>query len=150
QKLIWILNQLLAQISEVSERDAKKATRNPGEIVMRERHGFNQRMTVALLIVTTLLAGMALRASTSWATNVGSPSPAKQIVSPSLATNVLPLSPPTSPPTFTVNSLADVVASAPLDNGICETNPGNGICTLRAAIMKANHFPGGGVTINIP
>ncbi len=56
----------------------------------------------------------------------------------------------TSAPTFTVNSLADVAASAPLDNGICETSPGNHICTLRAAIIKANHYPGGGVTIHLP
>lgn len=55
-----------------------------------------------------------------------------------------------SAPTFTVNSLADVVASAPLDNGVCETLPGNHVCTLRAAIIKANHFPGGGVTIDLP
>lgn len=53
-------------------------------------------------------------------------------------------------PTFTVNSTADVaVASGALDNGICETATGNGICTLRAAIIKANHWPGGGVTINL-
>ena len=51
-------------------------------------------------------------------------------------------------PTFTVNSTADVVAAAPLDNGICETVTGNNVCTLRAAIMKANHYPGGGATIN--
>ena len=51
-------------------------------------------------------------------------------------------------PTFTVNNTADIPGSAPLDNGVCETPAGNGICTLRAAIMKANHFPGGGVTIN--
>ena len=37
--------------------------------------------------------------------------------------------------TFTVNSTADVPASAPLNNGVCETAPGNGICTLRAAVM---------------
>jgi hypothetical protein len=53
-------------------------------------------------------------------------------------------------PTFNINSAADVVASAPLNNGVCETAPGNNVCTLRAAIMKANHFPDGGVTINIP
>jgi hypothetical protein len=46
-------------------------------------------------------------------------------------------------PTFTVNSAFDLPASAPLDNGVCETAPGNGLCTLRAAIMKANHQPGG-------
>ena len=53
-------------------------------------------------------------------------------------------------PTFTVTSAADVVASAPLNNGVCQTASGNNVCTLRAAIMKANHFLGGGVTINIP
>lgn len=57
---------------------------------------------------------------------------------------------PTTPPTFTVNSPADVVASAPLDNGICQTAPTNQVCTLRAAIMKANHWPGGGATISLP
>jgi len=40
--------------------------------------------------------------------------------------------------TLTVNSLFDVVAAAPLDNGVCETALGNGVCTLRAAMMKAN------------
>jgi len=50
-------------------------------------------------------------------------------------------------PTFTVNSPADIVAAAPLDSGPCETATGNNVCTLRAAIMKANHFPGGGATI---
>lgn len=53
-------------------------------------------------------------------------------------------------PTFTVNSAVDVVAGGVLTNGVCETAPANCICTLRAAIMKANHFPGGGVAINIP
>ncbi len=53
-------------------------------------------------------------------------------------------------PTFTVNSLADIAASGNLANGPCETAPGSGVCTLRAAVMKANHFPGGGVTIVIP
>jgi hypothetical protein len=47
----------------------------------------------------------------------------------------------TAPPVFTVNSVAD---------GVCETAPGNGICTLRAAVIKANHYPGGGVTIHLP
>src|SRR5262245_31296554 len=55
-----------------------------------------------------------------------------------------------APPTFTVNSAADVIASAPLNNGICQTAPVNHICTLRAAIMKANHWPGGGATIVLP
>lgn len=52
--------------------------------------------------------------------------------------------------TFNVNSTFDVAAAPPLNNGICETAPGNGVCTLRAAVMKGNHFPGGGVTINVP
>jgi len=54
---------------------------------------------------------------------------------------------PLSAPTFTVNSIDDAVASPPLDSGPCETLPNNGTCTLRAAIMKANHWPGGGATI---
>jgi CSLREA domain-containing protein len=44
-------------------------------------------------------------------------------------------------PTFVVNTIADVAASAPLDDGVCETEPGNGECTLRAAIQEANHSP---------
>lgn len=52
--------------------------------------------------------------------------------------------------TFIVNSSSDDIGGAPLDNGVCETSPGNGICTLRAAIMKANHYSGGGVTIILP
>ena len=50
-------------------------------------------------------------------------------------------------PTFTVNSLGDAVAVAPLASGPCETVTGNHTCTLRAAIMKANHYAGGGATI---
>jgi CSLREA domain-containing protein len=61
---------------------------------------------------------------------------------------------PAAPPTFTVNSTADAVAAAPLDDGICDTGlvlgQPNGTCTLRAAVMKANHWPGGGVTIILP
>src|SRR5258708_36019628 len=44
-------------------------------------------------------------------------------------------------PIFTVNSVADVVASGNLANWVCETTPGPGICTLRAAVLKANHGP---------
>jgi hypothetical protein len=58
--------------------------------------------------------------------------------------------PLSAPPTFTVNSPFDVVASPPLDSGPCETFPGNKTCTLRAAIEKANNFPGGGATIILP
>lgn len=50
-------------------------------------------------------------------------------------------------PIFTVNSPSDVVDAAPGD-GKCETAPGNGVCTLRAAIMEANMTLGGGATIN--
>jgi hypothetical protein len=57
-------------------------------------------------------------------------------------------------PTFTVNSTidapgADTMGSS-LSDGVCETQHGNGICTLRAAIMEANHVPGGGATILLP
>jgi len=54
------------------------------------------------------------------------------------------------PPTFVVNDSADAVSAGPLNDGICDTVFPYGAtphCTLRAAIMKANHFPGGGVTI---
>jgi hypothetical protein len=55
-------------------------------------------------------------------------------------------------PTFTVNSVDDLVAAGPLNDGHCATaypnGQPNGVCTLRAAIMKANHWPGGGATIN--
>jgi CSLREA domain-containing protein len=52
-------------------------------------------------------------------------------------------------PTFTVDSNSDVVDVNPGD-GHCDT--GGGVCTLRAAIMEANHTPGGGATIqfNLP
>lgn len=39
--------------------------------------------------------------------------------------------------TFTVTATADVVDALPGD-GVCETASGNGVCTLRAAIMEAN------------
>ena len=48
---------------------------------------------------------------------------------------------------FSVNSSADTHDLVPGD-GSCKD--GGGQCTLRAAIMKANHYPGGGVTIIIP
>jgi CSLREA domain-containing protein len=52
-----------------------------------------------------------------------------------------------SAPTFTVNSTLDGVDANPGD-GVCATS--GGLCTLRAAIMEANHTPGGGATIDIP
>jgi hypothetical protein len=55
---------------------------------------------------------------------------------------------------FVVNSPSDVEGAAPLNDGICATGyksgVPNGVCTLRAAIMEANHAPGGPHTINIP
>ena len=41
---------------------------------------------------------------------------------------------------FTVNSTEDAADANP-GNTVCETAPGNGICTLRAAIQEANSFP---------
>jgi CSLREA domain-containing protein len=43
--------------------------------------------------------------------------------------------------TFMVNSTADVHDASP-GNGICETAPGTGVCTLRAAVQEANAAPG--------
>src|SRR5436190_21297003 len=43
--------------------------------------------------------------------------------------------------TFTVNSTADAV-DAKRGDGVCETAPGNGICTLRAAIQESNSLAG--------
>jgi len=42
---------------------------------------------------------------------------------------------------FTVNSTDDLLDNAPGD-GVCETGPANGICTLRAAIQESNTWPG--------
>lgn len=56
----------------------------------------------------------------------------------------------TSAQTFAVNSLADAPAGGVMTNGVCETAPGNGVCTLRAALQKAIAFPGGGIVINLP
>ena len=59
---------------------------------------------------------------------------------------VLPGPAPTAAaPTFTVNSPTDATDANPGD-GSCDT--GGGVCTLRAAIMEANHTPGGGTTIH--
>jgi CSLREA domain-containing protein len=46
-----------------------------------------------------------------------------------------------APLTFVVNSLADELDFNPVD-GICETVAGNGVCTLRAAILQANAHAG--------
>lgn len=53
-------------------------------------------------------------------------------------------------PTLTVNVGFDDVARSPYDDGVCDIPIYTGPCTLRAAIIKANHYPGGGVTINVP
>ena len=42
---------------------------------------------------------------------------------------------------FVVNSTADTANWSPL-NTACETAPGNGVCTLRAAVMASNAAPG--------
>jgi trimeric autotransporter adhesin len=55
---------------------------------------------------------------------------------------------PAAAATFTVNRTLDAVDARPGD-GICETAPGNRICTLRAAIQEANTRPGADV-INLP
>jgi len=52
-------------------------------------------------------------------------------------------------PTFVVNSTADVAKAAGA-SAVCETAPGNGVCTLRAAVMAANRVPGGGAAIQLP
>lgn len=44
---------------------------------------------------------------------------------------------------FTVNSTEDAVDADPGD-GVCETAPGNRVCTLRAAVQEANALPGPG------
>jgi CSLREA domain-containing protein len=49
--------------------------------------------------------------------------------------------------TFVVDSLVDAPGGGDLADGVCETGAGNGVCTLRAAVMEANHVPGGGATI---
>lgn len=50
--------------------------------------------------------------------------------------------------TFTVNSSADIPDANPL-GGVCETAPGNGVCTLRGAIQAANVHAGAD-TIMLP
>jgi CSLREA domain-containing protein len=54
-----------------------------------------------------------------------------------------------TPSVFTVNTTADAVDYNPGD-GIAETEPGNGICTLRAAIMEANALAGAADIIIVP
>ena len=101
-----------------------KSTGGTSQLLARARRGVG----IKLIALAALLLPLSVALSTTWA------APAARPASPAA-------------PTFTVNSVSDLVAAAPLDNGPCETVPGNGVCTLRAAIMKANHFPGGGATI---
>lgn len=63
------------------------------------------------------------------------------------ASHVLPNATP-PPIGFTVNSTSD--GADAINNGVCETAPGNGVCTLRAAIQEANTHPGVTINFNIP
>jgi CSLREA domain-containing protein len=54
-----------------------------------------------------------------------------------------------TPSVFSVNSTVDAVDFNPGD-GVAETQPGNGVCTLRAAIMEANALYGAPDTIFLP
>ena len=68
-----------------------------------------------------------------------------------LPPSVARLSAAAAAPTFTVNSPFDVAADPSDTNySICRTTVNNSVCTLRAAVMKANRFVGGGATIIIP
>jgi hypothetical protein len=53
-------------------------------------------------------------------------------------------------PTFTVTSTLDAAGGGNLADGVCETATGNHVCTLRAAVMEANHVVGGGATVLVP
>jgi hypothetical protein len=55
-------------------------------------------------------------------------------------------------PTFVVDNPIDAAPNdaSDLEDGVCETAPGNGVCTLRAAVMEANEVDGGGATIRLP
>jgi hypothetical protein len=46
-------------------------------------------------------------------------------------------------PTFIVNNHSDPIADNTAGNTVCETALGNNICSLRRAIIAANHTPGG-------
>jgi CSLREA domain-containing protein len=50
---------------------------------------------------------------------------------------------------FTVNTTTDGVDADP-GNGVCETAAGNHVCTVRAAVMEANHTLSGVTIIEIP
>jgi CSLREA domain-containing protein len=48
--------------------------------------------------------------------------------------------------TFTVNTLSDI-SDGNAGNGVCETAPGNSVCTLRGAIQEANALGGDNIII---
>ena len=54
-----------------------------------------------------------------------------------------------APPTFVVNSLLDRPDENPGD-GVCKAEGPGQACTLRAAIMEANHTPDGGASVSLP
>lgn len=56
-----------------------------------------------------------------------------------LAVGLLLTTSPLGAKTFTVNSASDDVGIA-AGNGICETAPGNGVCTLRRALVEAREM----------
>jgi CSLREA domain-containing protein len=67
------------------------------------------------------------------------------ILAPSLVALALAAAPAPAAPaalTYVVNSPADVPDVNP-GNGVCETAPTTGVCTLRAAIQEINARPGG-------
>jgi CSLREA domain-containing protein len=71
------------------------------------------------------------------------------VLSPPIALALLLAAPGlASAATFTVNTTVDAVDANPGD-GVCETAPGNSVCTLRAAILEANALPGADV-ITLP
>src|SRR5262249_41571303 len=51
-------------------------------------------------------------------------------------------------PTFTVTRTDDAPGTGDLGDGVCAAQGGG--CTLRAAVMEANHIAGGGATIVLP
>ncbi len=53
-------------------------------------------------------------------------------------------------PTFVVTSLEDAPAGGDFTDDVCQTAPTNFTCTLRAAIMEANHTPNGPASIIVP
>jgi hypothetical protein len=63
------------------------------------------------------------------------------VLAPGPAQGAAPAAPAAGGLVFTATSPADFPDINPGD-GVCETQPHNGICTLRAAVMEANAHPG--------